>query len=128
LRNAHAPSPPSPRIGTPEHFSWLHGVVAVLLVLNLVDAIFTLIWVGSGLAREANPLLQDLVRQQPLGFAAAKLALVGLGSILLWGLRDRPLAVVAIFGAFIAYYAVLLHHLRFAGVLLGHWLAAWAGL
>ena len=39
-------------IGTPQHYRWLEGIVKVTLVLNLLDAIFTLIWVRLGLASE----------------------------------------------------------------------------
>ncbi len=113
---------PSPRIGSPEHFRWLHGIVAVTLVLNLIDAVLTLFWVGAGLADEANPLLADLVENHPLFFALAKLGLVGLGSLLLWWLRDRPLAVIGIFAAFVVYYLILLHHLRFLSQLVRAWL------
>ena len=123
-QSAHAPHEVSPHVGTAEHFRWLHGVVCVVLVLNLADAVFTLYWVGAGLAREANPLLAELVSEHPLGFALAKLGLVGLGSLLLWRLRHRPLAVVSIFCTFLVYYLVLLHHLSFLGVILGAWLAA----
>lgn len=109
-------------IGTERHFRWLHGVVKVVLVLNLLDAVFTLFWVGAGLAHEANPLLADLVNEAPVAFALVKLGLVGLGSLVLWRLRQRPMAVVAIFAAFLAYYAVLLHHLRFLGKIGRAWL------
>ena len=123
----HLAAPPAgettSRIGTPEHFRWLHGIVQVVLVLNLIDAVLTVLWVGAGLAREANPLLGDLVAERPAVFTAAKLGLVGFGSLLLWRLRRRPLAVVGIFAAFIAYYAVLLHHVRFIGGVLRAWLA-----
>ncbi len=37
--------PPSLSVGTPEHFRWLHGIVKAVLVLNLLDALFTLLWV-----------------------------------------------------------------------------------
>jgi Domain of unknown function (DUF5658) len=109
-------------IGTDEHFRWLQGIVKVVVVLNLVDATLTLLWVWGGLAHEANPLLADLVRQYPVGFAATKLALVGLGTLLLWRLRERPLAVIAIFLAFLAYYYLLLMHVRFLALLVGEWL------
>lgn len=108
-----------PHIGTAEHFRWLHGVVKVVLVLNLLDATFTILWVGAGLAREANPLFEVLVRDDPLVFATTKLLLVALASLLLWRLRHRPLAVVAIFVSFLAYYLILLHHVRFLGLLVG---------
>lgn len=107
------------RIGTPQHFAWLHGIVQVVLVLNLLDAVFTLIWVWAGLAREANPVMRELVHHHPVAFAATKLALVGLGSLLLWHWRERPLAVVAIFVAFLAYYALLLAHVGFLSLVLG---------
>jgi formate hydrogenlyase subunit 3/multisubunit Na+/H+ antiporter MnhD subunit len=70
-----------------------------------------------GLAREANPLLDELVNGHAVGFVAVKLGLVGLGSWLLWHYRRRPTAVVAIFIAFLAYYFLLLYHLRFAALL-----------
>ena len=87
-----------------------------MLALNLADAVFTLLWIHGGLATEANPLLRDLAHGSPGFFVAAKLLLVLLGSWLLWRERRRPLAVVAIFVAFLAYYALLLAHLGFLGV------------
>lgn len=112
------PLGPAPlTIGSDQHYRWLESIVKNVLVLNLLDAVFTLWWVGNGLATEANALLEDLV-ERPLLFVLAKLALVSLGSIFLWRLRRRPLAVIAIFGVFFAYYMVLLHHLRFSAVLL----------
>jgi Domain of unknown function (DUF5658) len=110
------------RIGTAQQFRWLHGVVKALLLLNLCDVLFTLLWIYSGLAHEANPLLAEIVIGHPVAFSCSKLALVGLGSILLWRYRDRPLAVIAIFVGFLAYYFVLLWHIRFLGLLLGAWL------
>lgn len=106
-------------VGTQQHFRWLEGIVKVTLVLNLLDALFTLVWVSSGLATEANPMLQTLVRERPIVFVGAKLALVGLGSLLLWRLRQRPLAVIAIFVGFIAYYALLLVHVDYLSWVLG---------
>jgi len=110
------------RIGTAEQFRWLHGIVKALLLLNLIDVLFTLLWIYGGLAREANPLLSEIVARHPVAFASGKLALVGLGSILLWRFRERPLAVIASFVGFLAYYFVLLWHIRFLGLLLGSWL------
>lgn len=99
------------QIGTAQHYAWLESIVKALLVLNLFDAVFTLWWVGTGHATEANIFLSDLV-DRPLLFIVVKLSLVSLGSIFLWRMRTRPLAVVAIFGSFFVYYLVLLHHIR----------------
>lgn len=106
------------RIGTAEQFRWLQGIVKALLVLNLLDAIFTLFWVEAGLAREANALMRELVNHHAVLFVVVKTALVALGSYLLWQRRHRPAAVVAIFAAFLAYYSVLLYHLQYSGYLL----------
>jgi len=112
-----APEASAPSIGTPQHFRWLHGIVKAVLVLNLLDAIFTLLWVRAGLAREANLMIDRLVEHHALAFFGVKLGLVGMGSWLLWTRRDRPAAVVAIFVAFLAYYLVLLYHIQYAATL-----------
>ncbi len=102
------------QVGTPEQFRWLHAILKWVVVLNLVDAVLTLFWVRAGLAEEANTLLDELVNQHELVFVLVKLALVGMGAWILWRRRQSPTAVVAIFVAFIVYYAILLHHLRYA--------------
>jgi hypothetical protein len=106
------------RVGTTEHFRWLEGIVKSLLVLNLLDAVFTLLWVRAGLAQEANALLRELVNDQAILFVTVKTALVALGSYLLWQRRYRPTAVIGIFTVFLAYYAVLLYHLQYSSFLL----------
>ena len=115
-----ASAPPDlSRIGSPQHFRWLENIVKVLLTLNLLDAIFTMVWVTAGLADEANPLLATLVRDHPLVFTAVKLSLVGGGSWLLWQHRQRPLAVVGIFVVFLTYYFLLLFHLGYLSLIMG---------
>jgi hypothetical protein len=112
-------APSDSRIGTPEQFRWLLGIVKVILALNLLDAIFTLIWINAGLAREANPLLAEIVRDHPVGFSVVKLGLVMGGSWLLWRYRFRPLAVVGIFVAFLVYYLLLLYHIGYLSLVVG---------
>ena len=104
-------------IGTPQHFDWLHGIVKSVLVLNLVDAVLTLVWVWNGLAFEANALLADLVMERPVTFVLVKTSLVSLGSALLWCHRSRASAVIGIFAVFLAYYALLAFHLAYASIL-----------
>ena len=105
------------QVGTAQHFRWLHGIVKTVLVLNLLDAIFTLVWVRWGFAREANLMIDKLVEGHALAFIAVKLGLVGMGSWLLWQRRNHATAVVAIFVAFMAYYVVLLYHVQYAATL-----------
>ncbi|MBW1806789.1 MAG: hypothetical protein JRJ87_01255 [Deltaproteobacteria bacterium] len=99
------------KIGTPEHFKWLKGIVATTIILNVIDGILTIMWVFSGRATEANPLMSQLIEANPVLFISVKMALVFLGTILLWRLRQRALAVIGIFVAFMVYYAVLIYHL-----------------
>jgi hypothetical protein len=102
------------RIGTLEHFQWLERIVAAILVLNIIDAIFTIYWVSSRQAREANPFMAPLIEAHPVLFVGIKCGLVFGGTWLLWRNRKRKLAVVSIFTAFLVYYFVLLYHLNAA--------------
>ena len=106
-------------IGTPQQFRWLYGIVQCVLVLNLIDAVLTLLWVHAGLAVEANTLVDELVSEHALLFVLVKLSLVGMGSWLLWRRRESPLAVVGIFVAFVTYYLILLYHIDYASGLIG---------
>jgi len=100
------------KVSTPQQDLWLKGIVAGIVVLNVLDGILTLLWVYTGRAIETNPLLSELVNAHPLAFMLAKLALVTLGLVLLWRLRQHPVAVITIFLAFLVYYLLLLYHLR----------------
>ncbi len=99
------------RIGTIKQFQWLRGIIASAYVLNALDGVFTIYWVVSGHATEANPAMDTLLRWGPVPFIATKLTLVFLGSVLLWRFRRNAWAVMAIFAVFLVYYAVLLYHL-----------------
>lgn len=101
-------------VGTEQQFRWLSGIVKWVLVMNLIDALLTLVWVRLGLAAEANTLIDELVHENAVLFVCVKLALVGMGSWVLWNRRTSPLAVVGIFTVFVAYYAILLHHVQYA--------------
>jgi hypothetical protein len=89
----------------------LWGLIASILVMNLLDAVFTLVWIGTGRATEANPLMAVIVRTHPVLFVVVKTTLVSLGLLLLWRLRRSPLAIVGIFVAFIVYYMLITIHL-----------------
>ena len=111
-------------VGTQQHLRWLNGIVKAIVVLNGIDALLTLYWVRAGLAQEANVFLRDLVDNHAVLFVSAKIALVSLGSFLLWMYRSHPFAVVGLFAVFLVYYFILLHHLRFVHLLAGYLTAA----
>ena len=98
-------------VGTEQQFKVLWWLLSVTLILNVIDAMFTLNWIQRGQAQEANPLMEIIV-SSPILFVCVKTALVNFGCYLLWKRHRRPIAVIGIIAAFLAYYAVLLHHLR----------------
>lgn len=99
-------------VGRTKHFRWLRGIVAATLILNLTDAVLTVLWAVLGIAQEANPFMDSLLRLGTVPFVLGKIGLVSAGTILLWRFRQKPLAVVALFVSFLAYYFLLLYHLK----------------
>lgn len=100
------------KIGTEQHFVWLRRIILAVVILNAIDAALTLIWVWQDKAVEANPMMANLVHNDPVLFVIVKMALVGLGTFFLWRLRRHKFAVITIFGVFLVYYWLLLYHLR----------------
>ncbi len=98
---------------------WLRSIVTAVLLLNLADAVLTLVWVQIGVATEANLLLSGILDRSAVLFMVVKLSLVSLGVGLLWRQRARPLAVFGISLVFCAYATLLVHHLRVAAVAVG---------
>lgn len=115
---------PASWIGTAQQLRWLEGLIKSVLILNLFDAVMTVVWVSDRDAREANPLLYDLPAEHPVFFVLFKTGMVSAGTFLLWRHRDRPLAVVSIFVAFLTYYFLLAWHLLALRSAVGHILAA----
>jgi len=86
-------------------------VAAAVLVLNLADALFTLIYIHTGLASEANPLMDAALGGGAVSFMMVKLTLVSLGVLLLFRLRRQRSASIALIGTAVAYSSVFLYHL-----------------
>ena len=91
-------------------YAGLRFLVAGILVSNLIDAAFTIVWTTAGLATEANPLLVDVLAKSPVLFMLAKLALVSGGIFLLFRLRKRPLALAGLYGCGCIYAVLLAYH------------------
>ncbi|TPV96505.1 MAG: hypothetical protein B7733_04450 [Myxococcales bacterium FL481] len=106
---AFAPTLPRSR---PAASRWWWRLVWLTLILNVVDALCTIVWAKMGVAREANVLLRDLIEQSALLFFATKLALVSLGLRVLWTRRGHRLALGGILVAATVYYLLLLYHLQ----------------
>jgi hypothetical protein len=86
-------------------------VAAAIVVLNLLDAVFTLVYTRLGLAEEANPLLQHVLADSPLRFVVVKLGLVSMGVALLWRQRHRRTAAAGLLATGAMYVWLLGYHL-----------------
>jgi hypothetical protein len=101
-----------------QQFYWLNVIVKALIVLNFIDSIFTLIWVRTGIAQEANILLKNLVNENAVIFMFVKIALVSLGSLLLWRCRRSLFAIGSLFLVFMIYLFLFFYHLQFLIILI----------
>lgn len=86
-------------------------IASAVVILNLLDAIFTLTYTSSGVATEANPVMNHALDSGPLMFMIVKLSLVSLAVLFLWRMRHRRTAVAGLVGASVTYTTLLLYHL-----------------
>lgn len=96
--------------------SWLRLVVLAVVVLNLLDAVLTLVWVNLGVAEEANVLLARVLDRSAVAFMLVKMGLVSAGLAMLWSHRQHKLASIGLVGCFFTYNALLGYHLWIAAV------------
>ncbi len=89
------------------------GICAAILLLNLIDALLTLLFLQSGLAEEANPLMDLAYRTSPMAFLLLKLAMVQAGILILHYHRRVPVAQHALHGVAAVYVAIVGYHLAF---------------
>ena len=99
------------RLTSPPTFERALGV---LLLLNLLDAAFTLAWVHGGLATEANPVMAGAMILGPGFFIASKVALVTLAVALLWRNKEHLSARWALVPVSLLYAFVAGGHVGFA--------------
>ncbi len=93
--------------------NWVLMTAAMIVVLNVIDGILTLGVVYAGAATEANPLMShSLTSWGAVWFMVIKCALVSLGVLLLWRLRERRFAVGAIAGLGLVYLLLAAYHVN----------------
>ena len=90
--------------------SFRNGLI-MLMVFNVVDAFYTLMWVQSGLAVEANPLMNSALSMGPGAFIIIKMTMVSLGLILLWRLRENKFARITVLVPAVFYSVVIGSHI-----------------
>ncbi|MCP3140747.1 DUF5658 family protein [Pyxidicoccus xibeiensis] len=95
-----------------------------LLVLNLLDGLFTLLFLQLEVAEELNPLMRIAYEQSPLVFMFSKLVIVNAGLWLLCLHRRLRASRIAIRIGAAVYGIIVVYHLAFLTHLVLHWPAA----
>ena len=90
-----------------------------LVILNLLDIVFTLLSVYSDVAYEANPLMAWLVVNSPVAFAIVKSAFIFAGTLCMWHYGCHRFAIVGVAIPFVLYsWVVFFVHLPMLGLVL----------
>lgn len=98
-------------------FALRPGTVALLL-LNLLDGLFTLLFLQLAVAEELNPVMRLAYEDSPLAFMALKLGIVHFGVYVLCLHREVRLARLALGVGLLLYAAIVAYHLAFVAQLL----------
>ncbi|MBJ6761977.1 hypothetical protein JGU66_14475 [Myxococcaceae bacterium JPH2] len=98
-----------------------------LLLLNLFDGLFTLLFLQLGVAEELNPVMRVAYEQSPLFFMLSKLLIVNAGLCLLCLHRHMKASRIAIRAGAIIYAIIVVYHLAFLTHLVSHWPAILGG-
>ncbi|WP_164013660.1 DUF5658 family protein [Pyxidicoccus trucidator] len=100
---------------------YLSPASVALLVLNLLDGLFTLLFLQLGVAEELNPLMRVAYEQSPLFFMFSKLVIVNAGLWLLCLHRRLRASRIAIRAGAVVYAIIVVYHLAFLTHLVLHW-------
>lgn len=96
----------------------IHGLLGSIFIFNAADALCTIVWLESGLATEANPLLAWMFAFHPALFFVAKMTLVALGLVLLARYRHHALARGGAYLLFMLFTLLICYHIA-GGILFG---------
>ena len=97
-----------------------HNQAILLLVLALMDALFTLFFIQSGMATEANPFMAFYYAIHPISFLAVKALLTAGGLYLMIPHLNRRYIQLSIAGLTVVYAFVIIYH--FSGLARMVWL------
>jgi len=112
MQSSCNPCLPGESLSPPSRTGFVFYLIASALILNLFDAVFTMLHVTSGNATEANPLMAGVLANSPVLFVATKIGLVSLGLLLLWRLRYRATAVAGVVVTLATYVCINAYHIH----------------
>ena len=93
---------------TSERKRLVSGLLSFLILFNVIDALFTLVWLQVGI-KEANPLMAQF-SHSPLLFLLTKLTVTIWGCLVLWFHREKKLASYGVYGLSCFYFGVTILH------------------
>ena len=96
-----------------EGTQWFARLCLAMVVLNSLDAFFTVASLRMGWATEINPFMRIAYQASPVWFVLLKLVAVQAGIIVLFANRERQLARYGLFLCAAAYAGVVLYHVAF---------------
>jgi hypothetical protein len=85
-------------------------LVFFVVLCSALDALFTLMFVQQG-GDEANPIMAMALAQGMTSFVGAKMALTGLGAILLALHQQLWLGILGLYALTLIYASLLVYHL-----------------
>ena len=86
--------------------------LCLIFLLSILDAVFTMIWIKTGMAVEANPLLGSLLEHGDLPFILTKVFLTGCGCAFLgWSKSKSRFAKASILTLLALYCCLTIYHL-----------------
>ena len=85
--------------------------ILLLFFLNLIDALITLVWVGSGLAPEANNLMATVLDWGVVPFLLIKLGMGAFAGVVLSYGSEYKLARIGVTVALVAYVGAIGSHI-----------------
>lgn len=78
-----------------------------IFVLSIADAVFTVTWLNSGLATEANPLLEELLKSGNFSFVATKALMTFLGCYILYRVKEHSVYAKSVILCLLSMYVLL---------------------
>ena len=83
----------------------------LLFLLNVLDALLTVVWVRNGFATEGNHLMATLLDLGNTPFLAVKIAMGGVTAFVLWRWYDFKLAKYGLALGLVVYIGLMAIHL-----------------
>ena len=86
-------------------------ILSIIIILCLLDAILTMIWLSTGIAVESNPFMELLINKSHLLFIVIKMALTYVSIHILYKYKDRKGVLTASKMLAILYLIIIIYHI-----------------